>query len=417
MALNRIIFLVSILTQQVFGRTCPGFPGYCSESFPGQTCVVVCSRGRNNVPLCQEDGTWTDIPRCIEHEPGVDEQIPGICPGISGYCSEAFLGQRCQFKCSYGGDIDSICSPDGTWDPYPKCLGDIRESQDGCDPCPGPVGRSRNRTLEAIYRINDEGKSQRSLEEKDNRRPVPTFSGTQRIGPLAREEHGTLFRSTQVESRNIEIRPHSTSVQPRPPPPPSNNEDFPIFSSPRQVPPTKFMDSSFPLFSSSFSEQRESSTVPMQRDNPIFPPQQIVTDVKVNVPQGPHFSEPRRNGPPIRPIFENLENSFLRDSQAPPPSSPLIPSASELRPTRFIFKNGKIVPVHEIGEFEKISTTTKTPVASSELRSTRFIFKKGRIVAVNENGELEPVSTSSESPVSPPCLSRQSITKSSIFSK
>ncbi|CAB4068863.1 unnamed protein product [Lepeophtheirus salmonis] len=349
MALNRIIFLVSILTQQVFGRTCPGFPGYCSESFPGQTCVVVCSRGRNNVPLCQEDGTWTDIPRCIEHEPGVDEQIPGICPGISGYCSEAFLGQRCQFKCSYGGDIDSICSPDGTWDPYPKCLGDIRESQDGCDPCPGPVGRSRNRTLEAIYRINDEGKSQRSLEEKDNRRPVPTFSGTQRIGPLAREEHGTLFRSTQVESRNIEIRPHSTSVQPRPPPPPSNNEDFPIFSSPRQ-------------------SKGKVQTVPMQRDNPIFPPQQIVTDVKVNVPQGPHFSEPRRNGPPIRPIFENLENSFLRDSQAPPPSSPLIPSASELRPTRFIFKNGKI----------------------------------GRIVAVNENGELEPVSTSSESPVSPP---------------
>ena len=33
--------------------TCPGFPGYCSESFVGQTCVVVCSRGRPNVPLCQ----------------------------------------------------------------------------------------------------------------------------------------------------------------------------------------------------------------------------------------------------------------------------------------------------------------------------------------------------------------------------
>ena len=33
--------------------TCPGFPGYCSESFPGQSCVVVCSRGRPNVPLCQ----------------------------------------------------------------------------------------------------------------------------------------------------------------------------------------------------------------------------------------------------------------------------------------------------------------------------------------------------------------------------
>ena len=23
----------------------------------------------------QEDGTWTDIPRCIEHDPGVEEQV------------------------------------------------------------------------------------------------------------------------------------------------------------------------------------------------------------------------------------------------------------------------------------------------------------------------------------------------------
>ena len=28
-------------------------PGYCSESFPGQSCNVVCEFGRNNVPLCQ----------------------------------------------------------------------------------------------------------------------------------------------------------------------------------------------------------------------------------------------------------------------------------------------------------------------------------------------------------------------------
>ena len=33
--------------------TCPGFPGFCSESFPGQSCTVVCEFGRNNVPLCQ----------------------------------------------------------------------------------------------------------------------------------------------------------------------------------------------------------------------------------------------------------------------------------------------------------------------------------------------------------------------------
>ena len=33
--------------------TCPGFAGYCSESYPGQTCLVVCAFGRNNVPVCQ----------------------------------------------------------------------------------------------------------------------------------------------------------------------------------------------------------------------------------------------------------------------------------------------------------------------------------------------------------------------------
>ena len=47
--------------------TCPGFPGYCSETYVGDTCTVVCSRGRNNVPQCQEDGTWTDIPRCTHN--------------------------------------------------------------------------------------------------------------------------------------------------------------------------------------------------------------------------------------------------------------------------------------------------------------------------------------------------------------
>ena len=42
----------------------------------------------------QEDGTWTDIPRCIEHDPGVEEQIPGLCPAIPGYCSDGYLGQQ-----------------------------------------------------------------------------------------------------------------------------------------------------------------------------------------------------------------------------------------------------------------------------------------------------------------------------------
>ena len=33
--------------------TCPGFPGYCSEAYPGGVCTVVCAFGRPNVPECQ----------------------------------------------------------------------------------------------------------------------------------------------------------------------------------------------------------------------------------------------------------------------------------------------------------------------------------------------------------------------------
>ena len=40
--------------------TCPGFAGYCSESYPGQTCLVVCAFGRNNVPVCQVSPGITD---------------------------------------------------------------------------------------------------------------------------------------------------------------------------------------------------------------------------------------------------------------------------------------------------------------------------------------------------------------------
>ena len=63
----------------------------------------------------QEDGTWTDFPRCVEHEPGREVQISGFCPGVSGYCSDSRIGQRCTFPCAVGPDVDSVCTSDGTW--------------------------------------------------------------------------------------------------------------------------------------------------------------------------------------------------------------------------------------------------------------------------------------------------------------
>ena len=49
-----LLLLVTLLVSPSLSlTTCPGFPGYCSESFPGNECNVVCDVGRNNVPLCQ----------------------------------------------------------------------------------------------------------------------------------------------------------------------------------------------------------------------------------------------------------------------------------------------------------------------------------------------------------------------------
>jgi len=197
-------FFVSLITFFPFVysiTTCPGFPGYCSESFPGTECNVVCDVGRNNVPLCQADGTWTDIPRCVEHEPGVDEQVPGLCPSIPGYCAQGYLNTRCLFDCRTGPDIDSLCTQDGTWAPYPTCEGDLRETQDGCDGCPGPKGGLRNRTAEAALLSNtiSDRRVPKIIEDNGGRKTIPSFAGNINVGLLNPE--------TKVEQRFVQGRP------------------------------------------------------------------------------------------------------------------------------------------------------------------------------------------------------------------
>merc|ERR1711936_280967 len=233
------LLLLTIVSSAASITTCPGFPGFCSESFPGTECNVVCDFGRNNVPLCQEDGTWTDIPRCIEHEPGVDEQIPGTCPSIPGYCAQGFLNTPCKFDCLTGDDIDSICSQDGTWAPYPTCEGDKRETRDGCDGCPGPVGGTRNRTAEAIINQNtiSDRRVPKIIDDNGGRKRIPSFAGNINIGLVNPEEEvstkGRFFSSktnsstktiinitcllinnsstdTDTESRDAETRIHPT---------------------------------------------------------------------------------------------------------------------------------------------------------------------------------------------------------------
>jgi len=205
MACSKSLVLIASLALGASGlTTCPGFPGFCSESFPGQSCQVVCEAGRNNVPLCQDDGTWTDIPRCIEHEPGVEEQIPGLCPGVSGYCATGFLNGRCRFDCTTGRDIDSICTADGTWSPYPTCQGDRRDLRDGCDGCPGPFGGPRNRTAEAILNQNtvSDRRVPKTITGNGGRKNVPSFAGNINIGPLTNSEKKQNNRQQNNRQQN-----------------------------------------------------------------------------------------------------------------------------------------------------------------------------------------------------------------------
>jgi len=179
----------------------------------------VCDVGRNNVPLCQADGTWTDIPRCIEHEPGVEDQIPGLCPAIPGYCAQGFINHRCVFDCYTGADIDSLCTADGTWAPYPTCEGDLREAQDGCDGCPGPRGGPRNRTAEAAILSNtiSDRRVPKIVDDEGGRKNIPSFAGNINIGVLKPEgSSGSQDRFKQ--GRPTPRAPPSTkSLSPTPP--------------------------------------------------------------------------------------------------------------------------------------------------------------------------------------------------------
>ena len=163
--------------------------------------------------LLQADGTWTDIPRCIEHEPGVEDQIPGLCPAIPGYCAQGFINHRCVFDCYTGADIDSLCTTDGTWAPYPTCEGDLREAQDGCDGCPGPRGGPRNRTAEAAILSNTiSDRRVPKIVEDDGGRKTPTFAGNINIGVLKPEG------SVESQNRNGQglpaLRPPPSSTPP-----------------------------------------------------------------------------------------------------------------------------------------------------------------------------------------------------------
>jgi len=149
----------------------------------------------------------------IEHDPGVEEQVPGLCPGIPGYCAVGYINLQCKFDCYTGPDIDSICTADGTWAPYPTCEGDLRETQDGCDGCPGPLGEKRNRTAEAIIASNtvSDRRVPKIVGDSEGRKTVPSFAGNINIGPVEEKP---------VERVNQRLPPTTKTTTSRSPPAP-----------------------------------------------------------------------------------------------------------------------------------------------------------------------------------------------------
>lgn len=321
MAHSKIISIVifTLVPASILAITCPGFPGYCSESFPGQSCTVVCARGRNNVPLCQEDGTWTDLPRCVEHDPGTEEQIAGLCPGISGYCSTAFYDGRCNFNCHKGPPINSVCTHDGTWEPYPTCQGDLRETQDGCDGCPGPNGKSRNRTAEAISdrqasnlnnRINHNRVPKAGSLDNDNllssngiRKSVPSFAGTQKFGRIKPVKPARSQFPTQQNTPKTQTRPTQQSFNNQRPAQQSFNNQRPA--------------------QQSFNNQRPAQRPPPppQRTNQRPPPPPQRTNQRP--PPPPQRTNQRPPPPPQsnkgQSLFDQIQNRIKTQKSSSPP--------------------------------------------------------------------------------------------------
>merc|ERR1712106_760934 len=156
-----------------------------------------------------------------EHDPGVEEQIPGLCPGIPGYCTTGFINTRCRFDCVRGADVDSICTQDGTWAPYLTCSGDLRETKDGCDGCPGSSGGFRNRTAEAIISSNtvSDRRVPKIIRNDGGRKNIPSFAGNINIGRLNAED------KPSSQNRFNQQRPTQRVTSP-PTQPRRNNQNF-----------------------------------------------------------------------------------------------------------------------------------------------------------------------------------------------
>ena len=237
-----------------------------------------------------------------------------MCPGITGYCAEAFLHQRCNFLCDSGKRIDSKCTQDGTWEPYPTCPGDLRETKDGCNPCPGPFGGARNRTLEGLHSrpkaeiarrvkvqqqaletrflgINSGSKQTRPSNtiNTGNRVVRPTFAGSLAFGAISSSSSKSQTNIPNRSNTNsfIPPQPKRQQLPPAPTPPaPVTRAPVSSFRQPTSRPSSRPQQS--------FSSQSQTSVIEPKRTSPFL---SIGPDGRIRSESDPNLSNSRGSGP------------------------------------------------------------------------------------------------------------------------
>jgi hypothetical protein len=178
----------------------------------------------------------------------------------------------------------------------------LRETQDGCDGCPGPFGGDRNRTAEEILGIQS---TRAPRPQVDNRKVRPTFAGGQAFGVISDTKPKSLIPPQPQPNNNFvpnlaaaglrtpapkPVTPRPVSLAPRPVTP------RPVALPPRPVTVTPKVLPSQPL-TKQLPQQQFTFGMQQQQQPQRFPQQTQMTQSRFpqtnRIPQSTQQQNPR----------------------------------------------------------------------------------------------------------------------------
>ena len=162
-------------------------------------------------------------------------------------------------------------------------MGDIRETQDGCVSCPGPNGRPRNRTAEAILGIVSHNplpaKAAPSVDSQ-GRVVRPSFAGNQAFGVVGAPQPFQRQPAPVSQPPVFREQTSQAPVQARPPPVfIEQSSQAPVFREPQQA----FAPQPKPQ--QAFAPQPQQAFAPQPQPQQAFAPQP--QPQQAFAPQGP----------------------------------------------------------------------------------------------------------------------------------